>query len=206
MISERKVGKNINPPCVSCNQKQSPTSVISWNTAPDACEGQNNGTLNNLSLFFSDPASAPSSTQSPARSPTTFPLLLQSPKQKITLVTFLVTNSVPSSPSTPSFQTTGNGQMELVLNEYQVMGRFTMNVPTGITVPFSLFIRMPSQFDSSYQVYIPVWSAPCSPGGTISSTLVQESDGAYAVATVNNLTVGNNVDCSVGFSVVLRKV
>lgn len=73
----RHVGRNIRPPCARCKPDLTfeNTTGSTDNNLPDT-----NHSLDKLSLFFSDPASHPATTQSPPRSPTPFPLLLSAPQ------------------------------------------------------------------------------------------------------------------------------
>lgn len=209
----RKPGKNIQPPCVSCARKESPTAIMSWNTAPqkrlhiyqvappDACEGLNNDKLNNLSMFFSDPCAKPSQTQSPARSPTAFPLLLQAPAAGNTAVSLRVTNSIPGFTSSPSFEVTATGTMSGSSGTFQIDGSFTVTPPTGVNSPFTLFIRMPRQFRASTTgVDGGFYFGSCA-SGDIDQNLIQETDGAYTSGTINGLSAG--VRCTVRFSLLL---
>lgn len=211
----RKPGRNVQPPCASCTRKESPTTLLSWNQAPqkrldiyqvrstDACEGLGNNSLNNLSLFFSDPCSFPNSTQSPPRSPTSFALLLQAPSANGTSVSLLVTNSIPSFPSSPSFQVNANGTMTNSNGDFTISGSVNITPPTGVNSPFTLFIRLPRQFRaSSWSVLAGVYFGQCAEGG-IDSNLIQETDGAYTSGTINGLSQG--VACKVNFSITLAQ-
>lgn len=210
---ERKPGRNIQAPCVSCTRKESPTAIMSWNTAPqqrlhiyqvsppDACEGLNNEKLKNLSFFFSDPCSLPSSTQSPPRSPTTFPLLLQAPAAGNTAVSLRVTNSIPGFVSSPSFEVTASGQLSGSSGTFQITGSFKVTPPTGVDSPFDLFIRMPRQFRASTtSVSGGFYFGSCATGD-METNLIQESDGAYTQGEILGLSAG--VECTVRFSVLL---
>lgn len=71
-ITRRHIGRNFRPPCLSCKPGLSLDNMIP--NSDNSC--RSNDDLQKLSFFFSDPASFPSSTQSPLRSPTSFPALL----------------------------------------------------------------------------------------------------------------------------------
>ena len=215
-LDERKPGRNLQPPCVSCARKESPTAIMSWNSAPqkrlhifqvsptDACEGMDNGKLNNLSMFFSDPCSQPSSTQSPPRSPTSFALLLQSPSAGDTALSLRVTNSIPGFVSSPAFEVTATAQMTGSSSSgFQITGSFRVTPPAGVNSPFDLFIRMPRQFRANNTgVSGGFYFGSCaSSSGNFDSNLIQESDGAYTSGEILGLSAG--VECTVRFSVLL---
>lgn len=74
-------GRNIQPPCIGpCSPNENNVIDATQNDPKQTrCSTSSSFTqINSLGRFFADPASQPQTTQSPLRSPTSFPLLFQS--------------------------------------------------------------------------------------------------------------------------------
>lgn len=131
----RRPGKNVQAPCTRCTRPAAsgllqprgnePVEHLQIHQNRDACEGMGNSQLRSFGQFFSDPASYPSTTQSPVRSPTEFPLLYRSPAADVTAYTSRLQSSFPSP--IPGAVGTGNGS----LTTYE--GLFTATLTTTIT-------------------------------------------------------------------------
>lgn len=108
----RRVGRNVRLACISCKPDLAFDNILK----PTDKAQNSNDSLQNLSLFFTDPASYPSTSQSPLRSPTPFTRLLSSAPQGTTF--FTVTVSSPSPFSSPLRDSngsviTGSGQTNI---------------------------------------------------------------------------------------------
>lgn len=106
----RRIGRNIRPPCTTCSPRLTNNNLLMPSDSFPSSEAPVNTTLNHLSAFFSDPASPPSTTQSPAASPTNFAALFQSPASNTTGFTSQIFFKTPNSdPYVFDLGSTGNG-------------------------------------------------------------------------------------------------
>jgi hypothetical protein len=177
----RFVGRNIRPPCKPCKPD------LSFQNTIDSTNNNNKDTdhsLDKLSLFFADPASHPSTTQSPPRSPTPFPLLLSAPSN--TGKRFGMTIHTPTIFDPPMRDRLGRiifgfGFQDRSTPPLTARARFGNGISTlvdltNFTSGNNLYFSMPSFF-------------PCRPDKGISMTLFAQ----FASGTKSNC-INNPVD------------
>lgn len=142
----RRVGINIRPPCVRCRPDLAFDNILK----PSDKAQNSNDSLQNLSLFFTDPASYPSTSQSPLRSPTPFTRLLSSAPQGTTF--FTVTVSTPSPFSSPLQDAngsiiTGTGQTNINSDgSFSAFVTFLNMDLTNFTSGSNMYFLLPSFF------------------------------------------------------------
>jgi hypothetical protein len=190
----RKPGKNIQPPCARCSQPASDGLLQSANDNFNSCGTLSNPKLNNLSLFFSDPASSPDTTQSPITSPTPFPLLLQAPPSDTLLyLPFIATSSdeiVGESVSAATFFITPR----LIVADMRLF-------VTGPGLEVTLFLSLPTALGTSIPLSDVVFGTmvnkvDCVSGGNVQPTVVTIPNTTVKGAQFNNVSVNfSNGEC-----------
>jgi hypothetical protein len=188
--SVRKPGKNIQAPCVTCTRPatlgllqprtNNPVEHLQIHQGRDACEGLGNDSLRNLSLFFSDPAAAPGTTQSPIRSPTEFPLLFRSPAQHTIAYPAVMQSQLTITPGVTAIGS-GNGIMVAVPGLPTVT--ISINIPLTITAtsptPTNIYVTIPT-------THLPALPSLLIATGIISGTCIGGSHGAQPSLTQNS--------------------
>lgn len=183
----RKPGKNVQPPCARCTQPATDGLLQTPNDSFNSCEILRNPKLNNLSLFFSDPASQSGTTQSPITSPTPFPLLLQAPpSDTLMYLPFIATSSdeiIGDSVSAATFFITPRiivADMRLFVTGPGLNVTLFLSIPTalGTSIPLSdvVFGTMVNKVD-------------CVSGGTVQPTVVTIPNTSVKGVQFNNVSV-----------------
>ena len=194
-LTARRPGKNIQAPCATCTRPATlgllqprtnePVEHLQIHQGRDACEGLGNDRLRSLSLFFSDPAAAPGTTQSPIRSPTEFPLLFKSPAQ----YTVAYPAHMQSQLTVTGVTATGSGNATMVA----VPGLPTVTISTTINLtvhptspsPTSIFVTIPTTHLPANQnllIATGVITGTCIGGSHgAQPNLLQNSDGQWVV-------------------------
>lgn len=199
----RRIGRNRQPPCRRCGPAPTDTMIQQKN---QSCT--TNSRLENVGFLFADPASYPGTSQSPARSPTSFNFLFESPTSGTFLWPPKVLSVLPPSNNQVNV-VTSYGQMEPGTGTSQFVGTVVIDTLPTLVNPTQIFISLPSSIQTTQQV-LPSLSnvnIVCSPNPSVGyhpeTNLFSVSNLSYFQVSNVNLLVGATKACTIQFDVII---